>query len=68
MGIIEQLAEMRAKEAREKATLETSEKMEQLFVENLLANTEFSIDKIASLAGVATSFVEKVKEPFGPNS
>jgi hypothetical protein len=43
---------------------ETSEKKDQLFVENLLANTEFSIEKIASLAGVPISFVEKVKATF----
>lgn len=54
MGILELIAEERAKDvAKEK---------DRVFVENLLSNTEFSTEKIASLVGVSTSFVEEVKE------
>ena len=49
MGIIEQLAEIKADEAREK------------FVKQLLTGTEFSVDRIAELVEVPASFVKKVK-------
>jgi len=54
MGIIEQLAEIKAEEARE----EGNEKAAKL----LLENTEFSVGKIAELVGVPVSLVKKVKE------
>jgi hypothetical protein len=57
MGILEQIAEMRAEEAR----IETSEKKNRLFVENLLKDATFSMQKIASLASVSVYFVKKVK-------
>ena len=37
------------------------ERKSRLFVENLLSNTEFSAEKIASLADVPVEFVDKVK-------
>jgi hypothetical protein len=52
-GIIEQLAEIRAEEARKAG----DKKAVKLF----LSNTEFSTEKIASPAGVSESFVKRVK-------
>ncbi|HWK06015.1 MAG TPA: hypothetical protein VNS58_20385 [Puia sp.] len=40
---------------------EEREKRSRLFVDNLLSNTEFSVEKIASLADVPVEFVNKVK-------
>ena len=57
MGIFEQLAEIRSEEAR----IETREAYSRKFVENLLSNTDLSLDKIASLADVPLSFVEEVR-------
>jgi hypothetical protein len=57
MGLLEQIAEIRAEEAR----IETSEKKNRLFVKNLLKETTFSMQKIASLASVSVYFVKKVK-------
>jgi len=57
MGIIEQLAEIKAKESAHAA----EEKKNLLFVENLLKGTDFSIEKIASLANVSIDFVREVK-------
>ena len=54
MGIIEQLAEIKAEEARENTS--------RLFVENLLKESDFPQAKIASLANVSLSFVKKVKK------
>jgi predicted transposase YdaD len=70
MGIAEQLAEIKAKEALEvglqkgleQGRAEGKEKASTVFVQYLLANTEFSIEKIASLANVSVDFVEKVQE------
>jgi len=78
MGIAEQLAEIKAKEALqeglqkgmmeglqkglERGRAEERENASIVFVQNLLANTEFSIEKIASLANVSLGFVTKVKE------
>ena len=45
-------------EAEEK----TREKTSRLFVENLLKESEFSVEKIASLANVTVEFVNDVKE------
>jgi predicted XRE-type DNA-binding protein len=58
MGIIEQLAEIKAEEARAEAL----ENASRLFVENLLKQSDFSQAKIASLANVSLSFVKKVKK------
>jgi predicted transposase YdaD len=58
MGILEQLAEIRAKEGEEKGRREEQMKSVKAF----LANTEFSPQKIASLLEVPVSFVEKVKK------
>ncbi len=57
MGIIEQVKQMKIDEARE----ETREEERLVFVKNLLSNTSFSPKKIADLAGVTISFVNKVK-------
>jgi hypothetical protein len=57
MGIIEQVKQMKLDEARKEA----EEKRNHLFVENLLSNTDFTPKKIADLAGVTISFVNKVK-------
>lgn len=62
MGIIEQLAEMKAEEALEKGREEGNKKAVRL----LLNNTEFSISKIAELVGVSVSFVKKVKVSLSP--
>ena len=58
MGLLEQIAEIRAEEAEQKGRMETT----HLFVENLLSNTEFSDEKIAALASVTIAFVEKVRK------
>jgi hypothetical protein len=58
MDIIEQVAEIRAKEALEKGRHEGDEKA----VKVLLSNTEFSSDKIAEFVRVPVSFVEQIKE------
>jgi hypothetical protein len=57
MDIFEQVAEWRLEEAREVGLNEGLEKA----VKVLLANTEFSAEKIASEVGVSVSFVEKIK-------
>lgn len=57
MGIMEQVAEMRAEEARELTRTEEREN----FVKNLLTNTDHSPEKIASLAEVSLSVVERIK-------
>ena len=62
MGIIEQLAEIRAEEARIDEREKTRQAEATKFVENLLSNTEFSLEKIASLTDVSVAFVKKVKE------
>jgi len=54
MGIIEQLAEIRAEETLENAN--------RRFVESLLKKSDFSMPKIASLVGVPLTFVKKVKK------
>ena len=54
MGILEQLVEIKSKEAREEALEEA--------VKAFLSNTEFSVEKIASLVKVSVPFVEQVKE------
>lgn len=60
MDIFEQLAEIKVEEAEEKAKAKLDSIIES-FVRRLLANTEFSVDKIASLAGVPVSLVEAIK-------
>ena len=65
MGIIEYAIQEAADRAAEVATRTTTEKIEQeknvSFVSNLLQQTNFSMAKIASLAGVSLSFVRRVK-------
>lgn len=72
MGIIEQLAEIRAEEGEKRGLEEGLEKgLEEGFekgrmesVKALLANSKFSTGKIASLLNVPVSFVEKVKAGY----
>jgi len=54
MGIIETIKKIAKEESAEQKTYE--------FVRNLLLNTDFDTAKIASLAGVPVTFVEKVKK------
>jgi hypothetical protein len=54
MGLIEQITEIKIQEIRDEEA--------KRFIENLLSSTDFSVEKIASLAGVSVPFVEKVKE------
>jgi predicted transposase YdaD len=61
MGIIEQLAEIRAQEGHEMGLEEGRVESSRLFVGNLLQETDFSIEKIASLANVSVDFVKEVK-------
>ena len=74
MGILEQLAEIKAAEAlekgievgiqkgREEGLQKGRTEERELFVKNLLANTEFSPEKIASLASTSLDFVNKITE------
>ena len=54
MGIIETIKKIAKEESAEQKTYE--------FVKNLILNTDFDNAKIASLAGVPETFVEKVKK------
>ena len=66
MGIFEQLAEIKAKEGREigiaKGIAKGKEEATHLFVENLLRDSDFPLEKIASMTNVTISFVKKVKK------
>ena len=69
MGILEQLIEIKSQEAMEKGRAEALEEGNQKVkatqeqaVKAFLANTEFSVEKIASLVDVPVSFVEQVKK------
>jgi Putative transposase, YhgA-like len=62
MGIIEQVCEVRQEEGRKKGLKEGDQKARRQMVENLLRNTKFSADKIASLANVTLAFVNRVKK------
>jgi hypothetical protein len=62
MGILEQFAEIKAQEGLEKGRMEERERIGRRFVEYLLANTDFSLEKIAFEAGVSLDFVNKIKE------
>ena len=57
MGIIEQLAEIKAEEAMAKGRLEEKKNS----VKALLNNTKFSVNRIAFILGVSVPFVKKVK-------
>jgi predicted transposase YdaD len=49
------------REGRREGREEIGAKMDLRFVRNLLLNTDFSAEKIALLADVAISYVQKVK-------
>jgi predicted transposase/invertase (TIGR01784 family) len=48
-------------EGLEKGRIEGEEKSKRIFVENLLSNTDFTVEKIASLADVTVEFVNQIK-------
>jgi hypothetical protein len=66
MGVIELLAEIKAEEAREEGREAGREEgiaeTKRAFVKNLLAVSDFSMAKIASVVGVPLSFVRKVRD------
>jgi predicted transposase/invertase (TIGR01784 family) len=70
MGVIEQLAEIKHQEGREEGRekgrkegrKEGREEGKAEVVRSLLAKTEFSAEKIAEIAGVAVSFVSKIRK------
>ena len=62
MDIIEQVAEMRAKEALEEGLEKGRHEGDEKAVKLFLSNTEFSADKIAELVRVPVSFVEQIKK------
>ena len=66
MGVIEQLAEIKAEEAMEKGLKKGMKKEREKTVKLLLENTDFSIDKIVELVGVPISIVNKVKSSLRP--
>ena len=45
----------------EKGRIEGEEKSKRVFVMNLLSNTDFTVEKIASLANVTVEFVNQIK-------
>ncbi len=57
MGIVEYFEELEV----QKQVAEQTAKSHRQFVVNLLKGTDFSMTKIASLAGVSVYFVKKVK-------
>ncbi len=57
MGIREQILEMKKQEGRQETFLE----QKTLFVENLLRSSDFTDEKIASLAGVSQDFVQQIR-------
>ncbi|HEY8967959.1 MAG TPA: hypothetical protein VIM64_02675, partial [Puia sp.] len=65
MGLIEQIRQMKLDEARaearKEARKEAAGERNRIFVTNLLNSTSFSVKKIAQLAGVSESFVNRVK-------
>ncbi len=69
MDIFDQVAEMRREEGiqqgLQKGIQEGTQKTSRLFVENLLKEPGFSIEKIASLANVSLAFVKRVKKELG---
>ena len=62
MGILEQLVEIKSQEAREEGRAEAFEESNKKAVKAFLTNTEFSVEKIASLVDVSVVFVDQVKK------
>jgi len=58
MDIFEQIAELREEVGMKKGM----QKASRLFVKNLLKESNFSLEKIASMANVSLSFVKQVKK------
>ena len=65
MGIEELLLERAEKRGIEKGREEAREASAYIFVKNLLIDTNFDNEKIASLASVDVSFVQQVREEIG---
>ena len=61
MGLEEQILEMKKQEGREEGLVKGEAKRSTILVENLLLSTDFSNEKIASLAAVTISFVEETR-------
>jgi len=62
MDIFEQVAEMKAQEARKEGIEEGRTEERRHFVENLLKESDFSLEKIASLANVSVGYVKEIKK------
>lgn len=70
MGILEQLAEIKAEEARkegEKKLRKVTQEKDRTFVESLLIDTKFGVEKIANLTKVPVDFVQQVKKGLSLN-
>lgn len=61
MGVLEQLAQIKAEEGLEKGLQQGRAEEREKIVKSLLASTKFTIKEIASLLGVSVSFVAKHK-------
>jgi predicted transposase YdaD len=62
MGIDEYLKQVGKEEGLEEGRKEEREHSSRLFVENLLKDSGFSVEKIASLANVTVAFVNKINK------
>jgi hypothetical protein len=65
MGIIETIKMITREEALEEGIEKGENKKNLEFVKNLLLNTDFSISKIAALAGVSEDFAKEVQSNLG---
>lgn len=62
MGLEEQILKMMRKEGKSEGRSEGKIESSTLFVENLFRSTDFSNEKIASLADVSVKFVGEMRE------
>jgi hypothetical protein len=65
MDIFEQVAEMKRQEGIEEGIEKGEQRASCVFVENLLKDSGFPAEKIASLANVSLEFVKEVKDKAG---
>lgn len=65
MGIEEYLLKTAKEEGIEEGIEKGIEKGKAIIVENLLANSDFSDEKIAAISGVTTEFVKRIREAKG---
>jgi len=61
MGIIEQVRQMKIEEAEERARKKAMAQKATEVVRNLITVTNFSISKIANIAGVSEAFVKRIQ-------